>query len=360
MAAEGFYLVQGDKTTCGGRIITGAEDHTLFDKPVAREQDSVTCGKHTGLYKIAGGIDNDTIHGRRMAGTLDSYSSCPCKAKFIPSMMDDTYEKSGGSANSTGGTTTTAAAATSFATTPTVTTTGQSSDLKSKPHCQHTEGAIKVADYILNEIKTNVRSQTAETIRYLIDEDTLKQRRAAWENLPFYAKLAPPPQPDLLSAIAIWYQTVKTGSTWDHKPIIRKKFKSFAVTRPLESKQMSESYYHKYKEYDFYLDVWSNIHYGYVGLSVGFSEDLLLKGSTWEQNMTPGAMGDDTLDDITSMKIGFELFHRFGKFAEKLTFQHILDALVNTSTNSFSESRTDHWCWSEKNPERINMPAEFQ
>ena len=43
---------------------------------------------------------------------------------------------------------------------------------------------------------------------------------------------------------------------------------------------MSESYYHKYKEYDFYLDVWSNIHYGYVGLSVGFTEDLLLKGST--------------------------------------------------------------------------------
>lgn len=93
MAAEGFYLVQGDKTTCGGKIITGAEDHTLFDKPVAREQDSVTCGKHAGLFKIAGGIDNDTVHDRRMAGTLDSYSTCPCKAKFIPSMMDDTYEK---------------------------------------------------------------------------------------------------------------------------------------------------------------------------------------------------------------------------------------------------------------------------
>lgn len=96
MAAEGFYLVQGDKTTCGGKITTGAEDHTLFDKPVAREQDSVTCGKHAGLFKIAGGIDNDTIHDRRMAGTLDSYSTCPCKAKFIPSMMDDTYEKSSG------------------------------------------------------------------------------------------------------------------------------------------------------------------------------------------------------------------------------------------------------------------------
>lgn len=52
MAAKGFYLVQGDRTTCGGRITTGAEDHTLFDKPVAREQDSVTCGKHAGLYRL--------------------------------------------------------------------------------------------------------------------------------------------------------------------------------------------------------------------------------------------------------------------------------------------------------------------
>lgn len=364
MPAKGFYLVQGDKTTCGGRITTGAVDHTLFGKPAAREQDSVTCGKHVGLYKIAGGIDNDTIHGRRMAGTLDSYSTCPCKAKFIPSMMDDMYEKSGGSVNSAGEATAATAlatsSATSLATPPPVTTTGQSSDLKSKPHCPHTDGAIKIADYILKEIKANVRSQTAETIRYLIDEDTLKQRRAEWNKLPFYAKLAPFPKPDLPAAMAVWYQTVKTGSTWDHKPIIRKKFKSVAVTRPLESKQMSESYYHKYKGYDFYLDVWSNIHYGYVGLSVGFSEALLLKGSTWEQNMTPGAMGNDTLDDITSMKIGFELYHLFGKYATKLTSQHILDALVNTSAKGFSESRTDHWCWNGKNPEQINIPAELQ
>jgi len=281
-------------------------------------------------------------------------------------MMDDTYEKSEGNANSAGGTTAATATATATATstspttTPSVTTNGQSSDLKSKPHCQHTDGAIQVADYILKEIKTNVRSQTAKTIRYLIDEDTLNKRRAEWNKLPFYAKLGTYPKPDLPAAMTIWYQTVKTGGDWDHKPIIRKKFKSVAVTRPLESKQMSESYYHKYKRYDFYLDVWSNIHYGYLGLSVGFSEELLLKGSAWGQNMTLGAMGDDTLDDITSMKIGFKLYRRFGKYAENLTFQHILDALVNTSAKDLSESRTDHWCWNEKNPEQIDRIAEFR
>lgn len=76
--------------------------------------------------------------------------------------------------------------------------------------------------------------------------------------------------------------------------------------------------------------------------------------------MTLGAMGDDALNDITSMKIGFKLYHRFGKHAENLTSQHILDALVNTSAKDLSESRTDHWCWNEKNPEQIDMIAEFR
>lgn len=35
-------------------------------------------------------------------------------------------------------------------------------------------------------------------------------------------------------------------------------------------------------------------------------------------------------------------------------------ARAKPALNSFSESRTDHWCWSEKNPERINIPVEFQ
>lgn len=352
MPAEGFYLVQGDKTTCGGKITTGAEDHTLFDKPVAREQDSVTCGKHAGLYKIAGGIDNDTIHDRRMAGTLDSYSTCPCKAKFIPSMMDDTYEKSGDSANSAGGT---SPIATSPAITPPVTTPELPSDLKSKPHCRHTDGAVKVADYILNEIKTNVRGRIANTIRNYIDEETISNTLKEWDKLPLYEKLGSRPQVHMPEAIVIWYQMVKTGSVWDHKPKIRDKFGSVAVARPLPSNTPSKSYYHKYKQYDYFYDIWSNIHYGYVGLSVGFSEELLLSGSTWEQNMTPGAVGDDTLDDVTSMEIGFALYHQHGKMAEKLTALDILNALDSAPVKSLPVSKQKHWCWNEKNHDQIEQ-----
>ena len=350
--AEGNYLVQGDKTTCGGRITTGAEDHTLFDKPAAREQDSVTCGRHAELYKIAGGIDSDTIHGRRMAGTLDSYSTCPCKAKFIPSMLDDTYEKNSGGENSVVGTL-------SSTVSPTNNLTDFYSewllDTDSLPHCPHIDGAMKVADYILNEIKTNVRGKIAETIRAFIEEDTLEQRREEWEKLPFYAKLVPPPQPDFLAAMVVWYQTVKTGAIWDHKPKIRDKFGSIAVERPLPSNTPSKSYYHKYKQYDYFYDVWSNIHYGYVGLSVGFSEELLLSGSTWEQHMTPGAVGDDTLDDVTSIKIGFSLYHQCGKMAETLTVHDILNALDSMPVKSLPISKQKHWCWNERNSKKIGQ-----
>ncbi|WP_407248597.1 hypothetical protein [Klebsiella pneumoniae] len=83
---------------------------------------------------------------------------------------------------------------------------------KTERQCTHTDGAIKVAEYILSEIKANVRSDTAETIRYLIDEDFIIKRLTEWNKLPFYARLGPPPKADLLAAMAIWYQTVKTGS----------------------------------------------------------------------------------------------------------------------------------------------------
>ncbi|EEC0295746.1 PAAR domain-containing protein [Salmonella enterica subsp. enterica] len=87
----GNYLVMGDKTTCGGVIIEGDATHTIMNKPVACEGHKVTCGRHSGIYAITGGIANDTVNGRKPAGSQDSYSTCPCRARFIPSMMNDTY-----------------------------------------------------------------------------------------------------------------------------------------------------------------------------------------------------------------------------------------------------------------------------
>jgi len=95
MALEGYFLFQGDRTSCGGKIISGAEDTEFFGRAQARESDKVTCGKHPGTYRICGGMgDMYEVGGvnRQLAGSIESYSSCPCRAKFIPQDLDNTYE----------------------------------------------------------------------------------------------------------------------------------------------------------------------------------------------------------------------------------------------------------------------------
>ncbi|MCW7760435.1 S-type pyocin domain-containing protein [Photorhabdus luminescens] len=90
--AIGYYLLVGDKTTCGGQIITGDHTMTFNGRATAREGDKVTCGKHPGTYMIVGGISDMFNMGQQLAGTLDSVSTCPCRARFINSVMDS-YEK---------------------------------------------------------------------------------------------------------------------------------------------------------------------------------------------------------------------------------------------------------------------------
>ena len=69
--------------------------------------------------------------------------------------------------------------------------------------------------------------------------------------------------------------------------------------------------------------------------------------------MTPGAMGNDTIDDITSMKIGFKLFHKYGRYAENLTGKIILDLLNDLDDDLLPYSRDLHWCWHLDNPGRV-------
>lgn len=91
----GIVLCQGDRTSCGGRIVVGSALGSAFGKPIAKEGDPVTCGKDGNTYKIIGGISifTDGADDRRVAGSLDSYSSCPCKAKIRPSNAYPMYEK---------------------------------------------------------------------------------------------------------------------------------------------------------------------------------------------------------------------------------------------------------------------------
>ncbi|MDF7675143.1 PAAR domain-containing protein [Neisseriaceae bacterium ESL0693] len=92
--AQGYFLCRGDRTSCGGEILEGDPIIQWHGRPAAREGDKVTCGKHGGVYQITGGVSNMTsINGKRIAGTLDSRSTCPCHAQLLSATRADTYHK---------------------------------------------------------------------------------------------------------------------------------------------------------------------------------------------------------------------------------------------------------------------------
>lgn len=88
----GYFLRVGDRTTCGGKILTGDPAFQWYGISAAREGDMVNCGKHPGTFKILGGAADTFDGGQVLAGSLDSFSSCPCHAKFIPG-IPDSYSK---------------------------------------------------------------------------------------------------------------------------------------------------------------------------------------------------------------------------------------------------------------------------
>lgn len=76
------------------------------------------------------------------------------------------------------------------------------------------------------------------------------------------------------AALLMWALKVMQNSEWDHKPLIRTKFIS-ATTK--------SGAWHTYGSTEFFYDIWSNIHYGYVGAAAGFGENVLLDGAGLEQ-----------------------------------------------------------------------------
>ncbi|HHT1315934.1 TPA: PAAR domain-containing protein [Klebsiella michiganensis] len=87
----GYFLVRGDRTTCGGSIIEGCDNHSIHGQATARNGDKYICGVDKKIYHIAGGIPNYFIHGVAAAGTAHSRGTCACKCYFINSFTDCIY-----------------------------------------------------------------------------------------------------------------------------------------------------------------------------------------------------------------------------------------------------------------------------
>ncbi|MDY7534909.1 PAAR domain-containing protein [Pseudomonas sp. Bout1] len=88
---DGYFIGLGDKTTCGGKVLDGDPRVNIYGLLHACAGDRVSCGKDGKTYRIVGGISHMVSHGRHVAGTLDSFSDCPCRAQLIPTVFTATY-----------------------------------------------------------------------------------------------------------------------------------------------------------------------------------------------------------------------------------------------------------------------------
>lgn len=90
-------IVQGDKTSHGGSVLTGSPFSDCDGKPIARVGNMVSCPRCKGVFPIAQGDQSNIIdgapvayHGRKTA----------CGATLISSQMRTLTEPSGGTASS--------------------------------------------------------------------------------------------------------------------------------------------------------------------------------------------------------------------------------------------------------------------
>ncbi len=114
----------------------------------------------------------------------------------------------------------------------------------------------------------------------------------------------------MAEAKARWFVQVRQDGPWDHKPILQKMYESMpAPPRPFGT--LGRAFHFPIRGdlfHEFFYDIWSNIHYGYVGTRCGFDEQTLQEGAA---SGLPGAGGNDQ-GDIISVKIGVDLWRGFG------------------------------------------------
>ncbi len=202
-----------------------------------------------------------------------------------------------------------------------------------------------VVDYIVNEMNVNKNARVTAQIAEL----------NAWSGLDFITLSNPltasyttsKKSVHKVKAMYLWYHMVKSGADWDHKKYIFDNFDEWTCNKSNPA-----------KKYNF--DIWSNVHYGYIGKCCGFEEWTLLSVAqikdgtseinfSWENHFYDKVEFDfsdinsiispipdfdiptyfDDPKDNHAIQIGFRLYN---KYNSTLTRQNLLDELNNAET----------------------------
>ncbi|MFC8530679.1 polymorphic toxin type 44 domain-containing protein [Nocardia sp. NPDC057227] len=171
----------------------------------------------------------------------------------------------------------------------------------------------RAEEFIFDEMKTNIASTEVARMSQL--------------NEPHWWQVVLPPAVDQASAASLLYDMVEVGGPWDHKPILEEKLGLSA----------DNDYYFKDPSQNraVFYDIYSNIHYGYVGRAAGFPEETLLAGA----NLGTGATGvSDAGDDIT-MRIGVQLYERYGSDLTQAQLHEGIEQAMNEMDSALSSGK---------------------
>ena len=122
------------------------------------------------------------------------------------------------------------------------------------------------------------------------------------------------------AALATWAAKVRSGGDWDHK-------------RPLQRifGHEGENFYMRVSDTDkaVSFDLWSNIHYGYVGTDVGFSADTLQAGANLGNTIPPlrAIAGTNDRFDEVAIQIGIDLRHQYA--SQDLTAEAVRSTVLS-------------------------------
>ena len=170
----------------------------------------------------------------------------------------------------------------------------------------------KALAFIYQEMITNAQSEKVTNIKFYLD---------AIENPQWYHYLDQEyPNNYWIAALTIWTVQVHSGGPWDHKPILAE-----MLNLPGDANtSLDDDYYFPIRgdtEHEYFYDLWSNIHYGYVGFAAGFDVDTLQQGAAGGDFL----VGTNDEFDVLNVQIGIELWNEHGlELTPELLHQAIL------------------------------------
>jgi hypothetical protein len=212
--------------------------------------------------------------------------------------------------------------------------------LCSQRRAEHRDEIIPIANYIVAEMNANAHGNDAKRMLQM-NSFSADACITDYTDLPLWKQIlglgiTPEQCVDTqmsytLAALLAWAVKVRQDGDWDHKPKIASRFHPCVAGGP--------QHWHLYGNTLYNYDIWSNLHYGYVGRAAGFSDDVLLDGAGLEQigstllrlkipERSPGVSGLRAWDDHydrAAITMGIELYLRK---PNSLTTQDVVNLVV--------------------------------